>query len=182
MIVVPGQDRRLAAADRSPAAQRQLPSDGIDDPQLFVVGLGPGSDDWTTPEVSQVLAEVDHLVGYGPYLNRLPARPNQQRHASGNTVEVERARYALDLALAGERVAVVSGGDAGIFGMASAVFEAAEDDRYTGVKITGAPGCNGSSGCCRSRRCATRRRLRRGVTVGPAQAMVSDREAVARDC
>ena len=80
MIVVPGQDRRLAAADRSPAAQRHLPSNGVDDPRLFVVGLGPGSDDWTTPEVSQVLAEVDHLVGYGPYLNRLPARPNQQRH------------------------------------------------------------------------------------------------------
>ena len=140
MIVVPGRDRRFAAADRSPAAQRHLPSDGVDDPRLFVVGLGPGSDDWTTPEVSQVLAEVDHLVGYGPYLNRLPARPNQQRHASGNTVELERARYALDLALAGERVAVVSGGDAGIFGMASAVFEAAEDDRYTSVKITVLPG------------------------------------------
>jgi len=140
MIVIPGQDRRLAAADRSPAAQQHLPSDAIDDPQLFVVGLGPGSDDWTTPEVSQVLGEVDHLVGYGPYLDRLPVRPNQQRHASGNTVEVERARYALDLALAGERVAVVSGGDAGIFGMASAVFEAGEDDRYTGVKITVLPG------------------------------------------
>jgi precorrin-2 C20-methyltransferase / precorrin-3B C17-methyltransferase len=140
MIIVPGQDRRLAAADRSPAVQRHLPSDGVDDPRLFVVGLGPGSDDWTTPEVSQVLAEVDHLVGYGPYLSRLPARPNQQRHASGNTVEIERARYALDLASAGERVAVVSGGDAGIFGMASAVFEAAEDDRYTGVKITVLPG------------------------------------------
>jgi precorrin-2 C20-methyltransferase/precorrin-3B C17-methyltransferase len=87
-----------------------------------------------------VLGEVDHVVGYGPYLARLAARPGLQRHASGNTVELERARYALDLALAGERVAVVSGGDAGIFGMASAVFEAAEDDRYVSVKITVLPG------------------------------------------
>ena len=93
-----------------------------------------------TPEVSAALAEVDHVVGYGPYLDRLPARPGLQRHASGNTVEVERARYALDLALAGERVAVISGGDAGIFGMAAAVFEAAEDDAYAGVKITVLPG------------------------------------------
>ena len=98
------------------------------------------ADSWMTPQVSAVLAEVDHVVGYGPYLDRLPVRPNQQRHASGNTVEAERARYALDLALAGQRVAVVSGGDAGIFGMASAVFEAAEDDRYAEVKITVLPG------------------------------------------
>ena len=87
-----------------------------------------------------MLAEVDHVVGYGPYLDRLAVRPGLQRHATGNTVELERARFALDLALAGERVAVVSGGDAGVFGMASAVFEAAEDDRYASVKITVLPG------------------------------------------
>jgi precorrin-2 C20-methyltransferase/precorrin-3B C17-methyltransferase len=105
-----------------------------------VVGLGPGPDRWLTPEVSAVLAEVDHVVGYGPYVNRVPQRAGLQRHASGNTVEVDRARLALDLALAGERVAVVSGGDAGVFGMASAVFEAAADDRYASVRVTVLPG------------------------------------------
>jgi len=140
MIVVPGRDRRIAATGRSATLQQPHSSDAVDSPRLFVVGLGPGSDGWITPEVSQVLAEVDHVVGYGPYLDRLPARSNQQRHASGNTVEVARARFALDLARDGERVAVVSGGDAGIFGMASAVFEAAEDDRYANVKITVLPG------------------------------------------
>jgi precorrin-2 C20-methyltransferase / precorrin-3B C17-methyltransferase len=137
MIVVPGHDRRLDSAGR---AVRVPEAGEVDGPQLFVVGLGPGSDDWTTSEVFHVLAEVDHVVGYGPYLDRLPERPGLQRHASGNTVEVERARYALDLALAGERVAVVSGGDAGIFGMASAVFEAAGADRYAAVEITVLPG------------------------------------------
>ena len=87
-----------------------------------------------------MLAKVDHVVGYGPYLDRLPIRPHQQRHATGNTVELERARHALDLALGGEGVAVVSGGDAGIFGMASAVFEAAAADGYADVKITVLPG------------------------------------------
>jgi precorrin-2 C20-methyltransferase/precorrin-3B C17-methyltransferase len=140
MIVVPGRDRRIAAAGRSATLQQAHSSDAVDSPRLFVVGLGPGSDGWITPEVSQVLTEVDHVVGYGPYLDRLPARSNQQRHASGNTVEVARARFALELARDGERVAVVSGGDAGIFGMASAVFEAAEDDRYANVKITVLPG------------------------------------------
>ena len=140
MIVVPGRNRRLDAAGRSAALHSTFNLDHVAAPRLYVLGLGPGTDSWITPEVSAVLAEVDHVVGYGPYLDRLPTRPDLQRHASGNTVELERAQCALDLALAGERVAVVSGGDAGIFGMASAVFEAAENDRYAEVKITVLPG------------------------------------------
>jgi len=108
--------------------------------ELLVVGLGPGPDHWLTPEVSAALAEVDHVVGYAPYVNRVPQRAGLTRHASGNTVEVDRARFALDLALRGERVAVVSGGDAGVFGMAAAVFEAAEDPSYAEVPIRVLPG------------------------------------------
>jgi precorrin-2 C20-methyltransferase/precorrin-3B C17-methyltransferase len=107
---------------------------------LLVVGLGPGPDRWTTPEVTAALESVDHVVGYAPYVNRVPQRPGLTRHASGNTVELDRARLALELALAGERVAVVSGGDAGVFGMAAAVYEAAEDERYAGVPVRVLPG------------------------------------------
>jgi precorrin-2 C20-methyltransferase/precorrin-3B C17-methyltransferase len=140
MIVVPGRDRRLDAAGRASPASSTVTRDHDSRAQLFVVGLGPGPDRWITPEVSAVLGEVDHVVGYGPYLERLPVRATQQRHATGNTVELERARFALDLALTGERAAVVSGGDAGIFGMAAAVYEAADDDRYAGVTVTVLPG------------------------------------------
>ena len=70
----------------------------------------------------------------------MPDRPGLTKHPSGNTVELDRARFALDLALAGERVAVVSGGDAGVFGMAAAVFEAAEDPAYASVRIDVRPG------------------------------------------
>lgn len=107
---------------------------------LHVVGLGPGPDEWLTPEASAVLADVDHVVGYAPYVHRVPQRAGLTRHASGNTVEVDRARYALDLAKAGEKVAVVSGGDAGIFGMAAAVFEAAAADQDADVEIHVIPG------------------------------------------
>jgi precorrin-2 C20-methyltransferase/precorrin-3B C17-methyltransferase len=140
MVVVPGRDRRVDSAGRAATLQPVAPCDHGELPQLFVVGLGPGPDGWITPEASAVLAKVDHVVGYGPYLDRLPIRPHQQRHATGNTVELERARHALDLALEGQGVAVVSGGDAGIFGMASAVFEAAAADSYADVKITVLPG------------------------------------------
>jgi precorrin-2 C20-methyltransferase/precorrin-3B C17-methyltransferase len=131
LIVVPG--------DRKPSEVAAVPepSGGA---ELLVVGLGPGPGHWVTPEVEQALAEVEHVVGYGPYVERVPQRAGLQRHASGNTVEVDRARLALDLARKGERVAVVSGGDSGVFGMASAVFEAADDPMYDEVDIRVLPG------------------------------------------
>ena len=105
-----------------------------------MIGLGPGPTRWLTPEAAAALDAVDHVVGYGPYVDRVPSRPGLTRHASGNTVELDRARLALDLARRGERVAVVSGGDAGVFGMAAAVFEAAEDPAYAEVEIEVLPG------------------------------------------
>ena len=140
-IVVPGRDRRADNGGRAEVVPVQIPEDPTQGGELLVVGLGPGPDRWLTPEAADALGQVEHVVGYGPYVDRVPPRPGLQRHASGNTVELDRARHALDLALAGERVAVVSGGDAGVFGMAAAVFEAvAGDDRYAGVDIRVLPG------------------------------------------
>jgi precorrin-3B C17-methyltransferase len=93
---------------------------------LSIVGLGPGPSYWTTPEAQAVLKGATDLVGYGPYLDRLPARPDQRRHGSDNRAEMDRAHHAIDLAQAGRHVAVVSGGDPGVFAMAAAVFEAVE--------------------------------------------------------
>lgn len=136
IIVVAGDSASDATRYEAASAAERVDVPG----ELLVVGLGPAGDAWLTPEVSAALAEVDHVVGYAPYVNRVPQRPGLQRHSSGNTVEVDRARFALDLAAAGKRVAVVSGGDAGVFGMASAVFEAAQDDRFAGVPVRVLPG------------------------------------------
>jgi precorrin-3B C17-methyltransferase len=95
--------------------------------RLTVVGLGPGRAELTTPAASAALAAATDLIGYGPYLDRIAAAPDgQRRHASDNRVELERARHALELAASGKSVAVVSGGDPGVFAMAAAVFEAIE--------------------------------------------------------
>jgi precorrin-3B C17-methyltransferase len=93
---------------------------------LVVVGTGPGKADLMTPATSAALARATDLVGYGPYLDRVPARPGQCRHPSDNRVELDRARHALSLAASGKQVAIVSGGDPGVFAMAAAVFEAVE--------------------------------------------------------
>ena len=109
---------------------------------LFIVGLGPGSAELQTPEASSALAAASDLVGYAPYVARVPERPGQRRHLSDNRAEIARARHALELAAAGRRVAIVSSGDAGVFAMASAVFEALEtgEPGWRRIRVKVVPG------------------------------------------
>ncbi|MFE0379935.1 precorrin-2 C(20)-methyltransferase [Streptomyces inhibens] len=108
--------------------------------EVVVVGTGPAGPLWLTPESRGALAAAEDLVGYTTYLDRVPVRPGQRRHASDNKVESERAELALDLARRGRRVAVVSGGDPGIFAMATAVLEVASQDPYRSVPVRVLPG------------------------------------------
>src|SRR6266404_5265072 len=94
--------------------------------KLTVIGLGPGSAGQLTPEASDALNAADILFGYGPYLDRVPDRAGQRRQASDNREEIDRARRALTEAAEGASVAVVSGGDPGVFAMAAAICEALE--------------------------------------------------------
>ena len=150
LVVVPGEGLRDDAAGRAADFARLTAVEGEVAPPssigtVHVVGLGPGPDRWLTPEASDVLASVDHVVGYAPYVARVPQREGLTRHASGNSVELDRGRLALDLAREGEDVALVSGGDAGVFGMATALFESREaavvdDPGYAEVPIQVVPG------------------------------------------
>jgi len=135
LVLVPG-----AVASAMPSPTSSSSEDETSEGRVDVVGLGPAGRDWLTPQAQSVLAAADHIVGYGPYVDRVPANPRQQRHASDNKVEAERAEFALELALRGERVAVVSSGDPGVFAMASAVVEAAAQERYSGVTVSVVPG------------------------------------------
>ncbi|NKY32483.1 precorrin-2 C(20)-methyltransferase [Nocardia speluncae] len=108
--------------------------------EVVVVGLGPGDIAWTTPEVTAALTAATDLVGYTTYIDRVPVRAGQRRHASDNRVESERAAMALDLAARGGRVAVVSSGDPGVFAMAAAVLEESADPQWAGVPVRVLPG------------------------------------------
>src|SRR5271168_456083 len=109
---------------------------------LAVVGLGPGPACWVAPEASAVIEAASDLVGYQPYIDRVPERAGQRRHGSDNRVEIDRAQHALTMAAEGRRVAVVSGGDPGVFAMAAAVFEAIEtgDPAWRSLDVTVVPG------------------------------------------
>ena len=109
--------------------------------EIAVIGLGPGPMAWLTPEAGAVLAEATDLVGYIPYVARVPERPGLARHSSDNRVERDRARHAFALALEGRRVAVVSGGDPGIFAMAAAIFETLDAEPvFRSVPVRVVPG------------------------------------------
>jgi precorrin-3B C17-methyltransferase len=99
---------------------------GAHNGRLTVVGLGPGDGRYLTPEAVDALATAEALYGYGPYLDRVPPRVGQSRHPSDNREEGARAAAALRHAAQGTNVAVVSGGDPGVFAMAAAICEEIE--------------------------------------------------------
>ncbi|BAQ15869.1 precorrin-3B C(17)-methyltransferase [Methyloceanibacter caenitepidi] len=110
--------------------------------RLTVVGLGPGDDRFLTPEARDALASAEALYGYGPYLDRVPVREGQARNPSGNRVEGNRAQAALAHAAEGAHVAMVSGGDPGVFAMAAAVCGEIEDgpDEWRALDVRILPG------------------------------------------
>lgn len=109
---------------------------------LAIAGLGPGAAQLITPEVSDALAEATDLIGYAPYVARVPAREGLTRHGSDNREELDRASLALRLAAENRRVVVVSSGDPGVFAMAAAVFEAVDagDPSWRDLDIRVLPG------------------------------------------
>ncbi|MFF2651416.1 precorrin-2 C(20)-methyltransferase [Streptomyces sp. NPDC058045] len=131
--------------------------------ELVVVGTGPAGPLWLTPESRGALAAAEDLVGYTTYLDRVPHRPGQRRHGSDNRVEAERAEFALELARRGRRVAVVSGGDPGVFAMATAVLEAAARDPYREVPVRVLPGVTAANAAA----------ARAGAPLGHDYAVVS---------
>jgi cobalt-precorrin 5A hydrolase / precorrin-3B C17-methyltransferase len=92
--------------------------------KLTVIGTGPGSKQWMSPQVRDTILAATDLVGYHTYLDLIKDLSiGKICHGSDNRVELDRSRLALDLAATGKNVVVVSSGDPGIFAMASAVLE-----------------------------------------------------------
>ncbi|MDZ8052115.1 MAG: precorrin-3B C(17)-methyltransferase [Aulosira sp. ZfuVER01] len=112
--------------------------------RLAVIGTGPGSREWMSPEVKEILKSATDLVGYTTYLNLVGSlAEGKQRHDSDNREEIARAEMALDLAAQGRYVAVVSSGDPGIYAMATAIFEVLDyhaKPEWDSVEIHVAPG------------------------------------------
>jgi cobalt-precorrin 5A hydrolase/precorrin-3B C17-methyltransferase len=144
-LVAPKRKSRHAtcAVARAP---RPLDMAAIGRPRgrLAIVGIGPGDPIWRTPDASAALAAASDVVGYRLYLDLLgSAIAGKRRRESALGEEEARVRLAFDLAAEGRNVALVSSGDAGIYGLASLVFELldrAAQPEWRTVEIAVCPG------------------------------------------
>jgi len=105
---------------------------------LYIVGIGPGNLNHMTFEAREAIANADAVVGYSTYLKLIEQLlVGKDVISSGMTKEVERCRQAISLAGEGKTVALVSSGDAGVYGMAGLVLELEPQD---GIEIIVVPG------------------------------------------
>jgi precorrin-3B C17-methyltransferase len=99
---------------------------------LYVVGIGPGAAADRTHRAEAAIRDSSVIVGYTRYLELIAdLTTGKELLASGMTHEVERCRLALERAAAGAAVALISSGDAGVYGMAGLALELAQADGLT---------------------------------------------------
>lgn len=114
--------------------------------RLAVVGIGPGAVDQLTAAAAAELAAAEVLIGYRGYLDQLPAAMAPgRREAYPIGEERERARQAVSVAAAGARVALISSGDAGIYGMASLAIDQAAALGAAAPELVVVPGVTAAS-------------------------------------
>lgn len=96
---------------------------------LAVVGIGPGAEDLITPRARRAIEQAEVVAGYKTYLDLIRdcISPKQDVLSSAMMQEIDRCRRALELADSGKTVALVCGGDPGIYAMAGLVYELARD-------------------------------------------------------
>lgn len=124
-LIVPKQKSRRATCAIA-RAEGNIDGVSVGRPQgtLTIVGIGPGSEEWRTPQVTRALTQADHVVGYGLYLDLVAdVIAGKERHQSDLAQEEARARAALELAAEGKHAVLVCSGDAGIYALATLVFE-----------------------------------------------------------
>ena len=92
--------------------------------KILIVGFGPGSFEHVTARAKEAILESRVIIGYNTYVDLLRGLlTDQEIVRTGMTEEVSRAQKAVDLAQQGRTVAVISSGDAGVYGMAGLVYE-----------------------------------------------------------
>lgn len=95
--------------------------------KLYVIGIGPGGEEHFTKKCVNALNECEVIVGYKPYLNYVDKYiGDKEVFTSGMRGELERCKAAIDFAMSGKTTAIISTGDAGLYGMAGPIFELSE--------------------------------------------------------
>jgi precorrin-3B C17-methyltransferase len=119
--------------------------------KLFLVGFGPGNHDHLTFRAKKAIEEAEVVIGYNTYIRLVKDLiKGKQVFYTGMTEELERARKAVEMAYQGKRVALISSGDVGIYGMAGPALEVLKErgwKRGCGVAVEVVPGVTALSAC-----------------------------------
>jgi len=104
--------------------------------KIFAVGLGPGDLGYLAPRAREVILQSDVIVGYLGYIELIPELTKEKKViATGMKGEAGRCEAAITEALKGKQVCVVSGGDAGVYGMAALLYELAENEPEIEIEV-----------------------------------------------
>lgn len=114
-------------------------------PLIYVVGFGPGDRPYMTQQAIDAVTQADLVVGYTTYIQLLEEQfPELRYYATPMRKETDRCRAAVEAALTGKTVALVSSGDSGIYGMAGVLLEIAAE-MQADVNIIAVPGVTAAS-------------------------------------
>ena len=113
--------------------------------RLHVVGFGPGGKEHMTFKAAETIQNADIVTGYTAYVNMMkPIFPDKEYKATGMMKEVDRCRMAIEDAMSGKDVAMISSGDSGIYGMAGIIYQLA-DEMGADIEIDTVPGMTAAS-------------------------------------
>lgn len=119
--------------------------------KITLVGIGPGSLDHMTPAAQDAIRNADTVIGYATYIKLIePLLSGQEVIKKAMTEEIDRAIEALARARAGKKVALVSSGDAGVYGMAGPTYEVLFEAGWTpesGIEVEVIPGASALNSC-----------------------------------
>jgi cobalt-precorrin 5A hydrolase/precorrin-3B C17-methyltransferase len=144
-LLVPKQKKgnvTVAIAEQSSRAAEQQEKG-----KLYIVGTGPGGIEHITPYAQKAIESSDVIVGYGTYLDLIEKLiKDKEVISTGMTKEIDRCKKAVELAMTGRTVAVISGGDPGIYAMAGLVFEIVREQGIL-LEIEVIPGISALNAC-----------------------------------
>lgn len=107
--------------------------------KIFVIGMGPGEESMMTNEALLALDKCDVIIGYTVYLELLGKRyAGKELLSTPMKKEVERCKLCFEQAIEGKTVAMICSGDAGVYGMASLMYEIGQN--YKDIELEIIPG------------------------------------------
>ena len=113
---------------------------------IYVIGIGPGSRNLMTEEAIKAIEDSEVIVGYKTYINLITEFIGDKEVVqNGMRKEIERCKQAIEIAKTDKTVAVISSGDAGIYGMAGLILELLTKEEAD-VKVKVVPGVTASIG------------------------------------